>query len=259
MRRLGSVGRLVAPRTAKTAVMIAALVVYAATSTSVLTAGQAPGRTVWDGVFSADQAARGGTLYAASCAQCHGASLQGGEGKSLIGDTFWTDWRESTVDALLTYVSKNMPFSEDGSLAGTLSASTYADIVAHMLSANGLPPGTQELTARTSAGVQIIRKDGPGELPATTLARVVGCLAPRGTDGSWRLEKGTRPLREPAAGVTAAGDGTLGDRTYQLKFVLTNLTKFVGHRMAVTGLLLGDGGVDGINVNTVTSLSDSCT
>jgi hypothetical protein len=32
----------------------------------------------------------------------------------------------------------------------------------------------------------------------------------------------------------------------------------VGHKVAVTGLLLGDGGVDGLNVNTVESVADSC-
>jgi S-disulfanyl-L-cysteine oxidoreductase SoxD len=216
------------------------------------------GRTVWDGVYTAEQAQRGNNLFLANCAECHGASLQGGGGKALAGEVFWTDWREQTVDALLTYVSKNMPFSEDGSLAGTLSPSTYVDIVAHMLAVNELPAGKQELSASSSVGVKIIRKDGPGELPSTTLARVVGCLAPRGPDGSWQLTKGTRPVRAGSATATPAGDVSLGDRNYPLKFVLTNLTKFVGHKMAVTGLLLGDGGSDGINVNTVTSVAATC-
>jgi S-disulfanyl-L-cysteine oxidoreductase SoxD len=214
-------------------------------------------RSVWDGVYTAEQAKRGNNLFLANCAECHGPNLQGGSGKALAGDLFWTDWREQTVDALLAYVSKNMPFSEDGSLAGTLSQSTYVDIVAHMLAANELPAGKQELTAGSSVGVKIIRKDGPGELPSTTLARVVGCLAPRGADGSWQLTKASRPERS-AATLPPAGETALADRSYQLKFVLTNLTKFVGHKMAVTGLLLGDGGRDGINVNTVTSVADKC-
>jgi len=241
--------------------IVAAAVAFCVSgSLSVVGAGQSPaiGRTVWDGVFTAEQAGRGRTLYSANCAGCHGANLQGGEGQALQGETFWLDWREQTVDALLTYVSKNMPFSEDGSLAGTLQASTYADIVAHMLSANELPAGTHELTASSSTGVKIIRKDGPGELPATTLARVVGCLAPRQADGSWVLMKATRPVRASEAKPAADSDVSLGDRTYQLKFVLTPLTKFVGHRTAVTGLLLGDGGVDGLNVNTVTSVAAEC-
>jgi mono/diheme cytochrome c family protein len=241
-------------------ILAGALAFYVLVSVSTLLAGQAaatPGRSVWDGVFTTAQANRGGQLFAASCASCHGANLQGGEGKALRGDAFWTDWRESTVDALLTYVSKNMPFSEDGSLAGTLSPSTYVDIVAYILSANEFPAGGQDLTASSSAGVQIIRKEGPGELPATTLGRIVGCLAPRGADGSWKVEKGSRAVRAASA-ATPARDVPLGDRTYPLKFVLTPLTKYVGHRVAVTGALLGDGGVDGLNVDTVTSLADTC-
>ena len=240
---------------------VVALALYLVAFMSVLRANQVgggTGRTVWDGVFTTDQANRGRTFFSASCAECHGGNLQGGEGKPLSGDQFWNDWRESTVGELLAYVSKNMPYSEDGSLAGTLSPSTYADIVAHMLERNGLPAGTQELTQDSSVGVQIIKKGGPGELPASTLARVVGCLAPRGADGSWRLVKATRPERASSNPTSAESSAPLGDREYQLKFVLTPLDKLVGHRVSVTGLLLGDGGVDGLNVNAVKSVADSC-
>ena len=243
------------------AIQVAAFAVFVLALVSSLRASQAQngaGRTVWDGVFTTDQASRGRTFFSASCAECHGATLQGGEGKPLSGDQFWSDWRESTVGELLTYVSKNMPYSEDGSLAGTLSPSTYVDIVAHMLERNGLPAGAQELTAESSVGVQIIKKDGPGELPASTLARVVGCLAPRGTDGSWRLVKSTRPERAASSPTSPESAVPLGDREYQLKFVLTPLDKLVGHRLSVTGLLLGDGGVDGLNVNAVKSLASTC-
>ena len=238
---------------------LAALAVFLVAIVSGVLAVQAPGprRTVWDGVFTTGQADRGRTLYAASCAECHGAALQGGEGTALGGDKFWADWGEQTVGDLVAYVSKNMPFSEDGSLAGTLSEGTYADIVAHILVANGFPAGAQELTLGSGAGVAIIRKDGPGELPATTLAHVVGCLAPRASDGSWRLVKGSRPVRV-ATGAKPDRAAALGEREYALKFVLTNLTKFVGHRISVTGLLLGAGGVDGLNVSTVESVADSC-
>jgi hypothetical protein len=239
------------------AALASALALFLVSSVTVLRAGQTPaGRSVWDGVYTAEQAARGRNFFAADCAECHGASLQGGTGKTLNGEQFWTDWRETTVADLLTYVSKNMPFSEDGSLAGTLSAGVYADIIAHMLSVNGFPAGQRELNAASAAGVQIIRKEGPGELPATTLALVVGCLAPRGANGDWRVEKATRPVRATSA---AAPDKTAsGDRAYALKFVLSNLTKMVGQRVAVRGLLLGEGGVDGINVSGVTALAETC-
>jgi hypothetical protein len=41
-------------------------------------------------------------------------------------------------------------------------------------------------------------------------------------------------------------------------FVLTPLEAYLGHRVRVRGLLMGEGGVDGINVSTVESLTESC-
>jgi mono/diheme cytochrome c family protein len=214
--------------------------------------------TVWDGVFSEAQAARGRAAFGQHCAMCHGDNLKGGEGKPLTGDPFWTDWRETTVDYLLNRISTAMPFSEDGRLAGTLPASTYEDLVAYILSSNQFPAGARDLTRATSAGVQIIRKDGPGQLPASTLARVIGCLAPRGANREWSLTSGTEPVRVTEGGAAVDTGIPLGSRHYALKFVLKSLDKFVGHRMVVTGLLLGDGGVDGLNVSTIDSVSDAC-
>jgi hypothetical protein len=50
----------------------------------------------------------------------------------------------------------------------------------------------------------------------------------------------------------------MGTRTYQLKFLLTPLDKYVGHRLRVRGLLMGEGGKDGINVSLTESVADSC-
>ena len=124
------------------AIKVAALGLSLAACVSSLVAGQpsgGQGRNVWDGAYTPDQATRGGISYSANCAECHGANLQGGEGKALRGDQFWSDWRESTVGELLTYISKNMPYAEDGSRAGTLSPGIYAEIVAHILEKNDLP------------------------------------------------------------------------------------------------------------------------
>ena len=66
-----------------------ALLVYLVVAIAVLNAGQAPGntgRSVWDGAFAAAQADRGRTFYPANCAECHGATLQGGEGKPPSGE-----------------------------------------------------------------------------------------------------------------------------------------------------------------------------
>ena len=34
--------------------------------------------SVWDGVFTAEQARRGETAYLSACASCHGTGLEGG-------------------------------------------------------------------------------------------------------------------------------------------------------------------------------------
>ena len=36
-------------------------------------------QTVWDGVYTAEQAKRGAEVYANHCASCHGLALTGGE------------------------------------------------------------------------------------------------------------------------------------------------------------------------------------
>jgi hypothetical protein len=43
-----------------------------------------------------------------------------------------------------------------------------------------------------------------------------------------------------------------------LKFVLTRLDSFVGQRMSVSGILIGVGGADGVNVTTVSRVAETC-
>lgn len=218
--------------------------------------GQAGSKTVWDGVFTEAQATRGRTLYAQHCATCHGGNLQGGEYKSLTGDRFWTDYQETTVDYVLGQMSRNMPHSEDGSLKGTLGSSVYADIMAHILSTNGFPAGARDLSAEAVVGVQIVRKEGSGELPAGSLAHVVGCLA-KGDGRSWVIQRGSRPVRILSGGAVDTGL-PLGDRGFSLMFVLTSLDKFVGHKVSVRATLMGEGGVKGLNVQRVESVGATC-
>jgi cytochrome c553 len=211
-------------------------------------------KTVWDGIYTQPQATRGAASFASTCARCHAAEPNAGEeGRNLAGKAFWDSFRESTVDRLLDYVSRNMP----NGAGGTLSADTYVDLVAFILSRNDLPAGPIELTKESAVGVQIIAKNGPGELPNGTLVRVVGCLA--GKEGNaWLLNSATAPERPNPAADADDSARPLGTRSYQLKFVLTSLDRYVGHRLRVRGLLIGEGGRDGINVSQTDSLAESC-
>jgi mono/diheme cytochrome c family protein len=211
----------------------------------------APGRTVWDGVYTDAQAVRATASFNQSCANCHSLAPQGN--RSLAGDKFWEGFTQKTVGDLLTYVRTNMPNGNGGSL----SASTYNDLVALILKSNNFPAGGTELAPETVGNVQIIPKDGPGELPANVLARVVGCLARSGSD--WVLTRATAPVRIDRTGA-GSDDATrpLGARTTTLKFVLTRLDPFVGQRMSASGLLIGPGGTDGLNVTSIVRVAETC-
>jgi len=228
------------------------MVVLLTSAGSLLLKAQAADvRTVWDGVYTDAQAARGTAAFGQSCSNCHTLAPQG-KGP-LTGDKFWEGFAQRTVGDLLTFVRTNMPNGNGGSLP----ASTYNDLVAIILKSNGFPGGMVELAPETIAGVQIIPKDGPGELPANSLVRVVGCLARNGND--WVLTSATAPQRADRIGVGPEdGSRPLGDRTTTLRFVLTRLDSFVGQRMSVTGMLIGAGGADGINVTTVNRVGETC-
>jgi len=210
-----------------------------------------PRRTIWDGVYTEAQASRAVMAFGQSCAGCHALAA---EGKApLVGDPFWKSFAQKTVGDLLDFVSSNMPNGTPGSL----TESTYQDVIALILKSNGFPAGTTELTRNTIGDVQIIQKDGRTELTANTLVRVVGCLARSGAD--WVVTSATPPERAERVGP-GGEDATrpLGSRTMVLKFVLTRLDPLAGSRVSVSGLLIGAGGADGINVMTVNRVAEKC-
>lgn len=99
-------------------------------------------RTVWDGVYSEEQAERGQVLYTESCAGCHAADLRGDNtSPSLVGMSFEFLWGGSTLGELFTRVQERMPTDRPGSL----SAQTYRDILAFVLRANSYPAGPEPL------------------------------------------------------------------------------------------------------------------
>jgi S-disulfanyl-L-cysteine oxidoreductase SoxD len=238
----------------RAALLLPAAIVLASLGGATAVA-QAPAaqKTVWDGVYTDAQADRATGTFGANCARCH--TLTPGDGRRpLAGDTFWQKHTQKTVGDLLAYVSANMPNGQGGSL----SAGSYNDLMALILKSNGLPAGTTELTPEAVAKVAIIPKGGGGELPANALARVVGCLVGK-TGSDWTLSNVTAPERieKPGAGPEDA-TRPLGDRTMALKFVLSRLDANVGKRVSVSGILMGAGGSNGINVTLVNVVGESC-
>jgi S-disulfanyl-L-cysteine oxidoreductase SoxD len=123
-----------------------AIVTLAFTAAAATRAQQS--RTVWDGVYTDEQAARGETLYAERCGKCHGDTLGGVESApALTGTTFYANWEGEMLEALFNRMRTTMPLDKPGSL----SRAQNADILAHMLKAGGYPAGPAALDGQAGA------------------------------------------------------------------------------------------------------------
>ena len=221
---------------------------------------QENGTTVWDGVYTAEQAARGEAVYSSHCSSCHQADFSGTEEASpLSGDAFMEAWREDTVGNLYTRVRNLMPFDEPA----TLSDAAYLDSVAYLLQANGFPAGSRELTAAGAADIRIEAEDGPGEVPSFALVSVVGCLA-RGDGATWVLTRATRvvrtadPSESSSEALAALAGRPLGTRTFGLMAVYPDPAAHAGHVMEAKGFLIRSPDGDRINVSTLGMVADAC-
>ena len=126
-------------------------------------------RSVWEGVYTKEQAKRGRPVYARTCTECHGdepvalrpnehrpvlsentiefslVSDPGASGFSsappLAGGVFLRGWKNQTVANLYQYARSEMPQESPGSLTDQ----QYVDIIAYLFSLSSLPEGAQEL------------------------------------------------------------------------------------------------------------------
>jgi quinoprotein glucose dehydrogenase len=113
---------------------------------AVVAAQDAAPRTVWDGVYTEEQAERGGKLYAEYCASCHGAEMIAGAGApSLAGPEFTFGWDTKPLGGLFEFVQMSMPPGQ----AGSLRDQEYADILSALLKRNGFPAS---MTAELPSG-----------------------------------------------------------------------------------------------------------
>jgi len=98
--------------------------------------------SIWDGVYTEEQAKRGDQLYSEKCAKCHAPDLTGGEmAPALTSADFKWNWSGLSVDDLFERIKISMPQDSPGSL----SRQQIADILAFVLSKGGFPAGKTEL------------------------------------------------------------------------------------------------------------------
>ena len=120
-----------------------ALVLFLAT----VVVGAEPSLSVWGGIYARPQADQGKVVYNQQCAVCHGDSLEGKNGPTLVGPIFKENWNGLTADDLFEYIKTSMPRGQ----VGRLSREQTATIVAYLLSYNGFPEGQKELPTDAKA------------------------------------------------------------------------------------------------------------
>ena len=233
----------------------------ALTSAHPVTAQEAEEPSVWDGVYSAEQAMRGKKLYEATCSRCHGEDLSGANARPLAGESFIRDWGGLKLDGVLTR-AKTMP----PGAAGALGEAGYVDIIAYVLEVNEFPHGETELTGERAGDILVYGADGPDAVPNFAMVQVVGCLAR--DDSTWIVTDGSEPIRtrDPDA---SSGDVlaltqamALGGNTFELMYVFPDPDPYEGHRVEAKGFLIrredGADALDAINVTAVASLETAC-
>jgi mono/diheme cytochrome c family protein len=119
-----------------------------AEQTAAAPAAAAPegAKSIWDGVFTVEQAERGAETYTATCSECHGGDLMGdGFAPALSGADFQANWNDLSVGDFFERIRISMPPSGPTSV----TAEQKADIVAYIFNQNKYPVGTTELAPKT--------------------------------------------------------------------------------------------------------------
>jgi mono/diheme cytochrome c family protein len=116
-------------------------------------AAQEKPRSVWDGVYTEEQARRGETVYGRECASCHLSEDSGGElATPLAGPAFLANWDGLTLGDLFERIRTTMPPNHPQ----RVTRQQNADVLGHILKINGYPAGRQELEPKTEV-LKLIR------------------------------------------------------------------------------------------------------
>jgi mono/diheme cytochrome c family protein len=128
------------------------LIGMAAAAVAVMALAQDATRSVWDGVYTDEQAKNGQALYNSECASCHGDQLNGGEmAPPLAGGEFMSNWNGLTVGDLFERIRTTMPVGNPGKLGRDAKVA----IVTYILQYNKFPSGSTAMPSQTEAMKQI--------------------------------------------------------------------------------------------------------
>jgi mono/diheme cytochrome c family protein len=216
-------------------------------------------QTVWDGVFTAEQAKRGQTSYFQYCVTCHKPDLLGIEA-AMKGEPFMERRREDNLETLFLDMRATMPRGNPGGLPDQ----TYTDIISYLLQSNDMPAGKMELKPELLEKVQLVGKDGPKPVPNFVPVLSVGCLVQMG-NSNWFLEAASEPIRTRDSfkridkELEESKTRALGDYTFRLQDADDfNALSHAEHKVQVKGVIVRSPTGTRINVNSIETLSETC-
>ena len=105
--------------------------------------------SIWDGVYTQEQADRGKKVNSGLCAKCHGERGDGANepdqpgGPAIARFSFLRKWENTSLASLFEYIRTEMPPDNPGSRTDQ----EYIDALAYMLVMSGAPAGDTELTS----------------------------------------------------------------------------------------------------------------
>lgn len=105
--------------------------------------------SIWDGVYTEEQAQRGRDTFVGQCAQCHGTRGDGLGGRdpdqpaapNLVNEALFQGWGGAPIATWTLYASETMPLN----FPGGLDPQEYVDAFTYLLEVTGVPAGDEEL------------------------------------------------------------------------------------------------------------------
>ena len=126
-------------------------------------ASLAQSTTIWSGVYSKEQGARGEEVHSSVCGKCHGPRLNGAgwpdqpPSPAIAREGFLMRWEDKSLAELYGYIREGMPADNPG----ILTEQQAVDAIAHMLAISNVPAGDKELKPDEGALGAIVIKKAP--------------------------------------------------------------------------------------------------
>ncbi len=120
-------------------------------------------QSIWNGVYSEEQATRGQKVNSGVCAKCHGERGDGANepdqpgGPAIARFSFLRKWEGTSLASLFEFIKTSMPPDNPGSRTDQ----EYLDAIAYMLKLSGAPAGETELPLDPAALDLIVIEQKP--------------------------------------------------------------------------------------------------